>query len=160
MAAPSNPGLDDARNWLQERLTEGVTCPCCGQHAQAYKRKLNAPMVAWLIWLVGEYIRTQDWCHVNDGPVLQHRKGGGDFAKLAHWGMIIGKPNDDPSKRTSGFWAPTQYGVDFVYGSASAWKYLWIYDNRVVGHEPDVLLVKDALEEQFDYAELMGGKSP
>jgi hypothetical protein len=42
--------LDDAKAELEAKLDEGVECPCCGQLAKRYERKLYSTMARQLIW--------------------------------------------------------------------------------------------------------------
>jgi hypothetical protein len=49
--------IREARQKLQARLDDGTTCPCCGQFAKRYKRKLNSSMAAALCWM---------WTHARD----------------------------------------------------------------------------------------------
>lgn len=150
--------LDDAKSYVEARRDEGVPCPCCGQYCKVYTRTLNAPMVRFLLWLVKEFTKRKDprtWVNVNDGPVIQNRKGGGDFAKMTHWGLIDQMANDDTSKRTSGYWRPTQAGIDFINLRTSVPKQVKLYLNEPIGFSPEVTNVVEALGDKFDYRGLM-----
>jgi len=150
--------LEDAKCYVEARRDEGVPCPCCTQYCKVYPRSLNAPMVRFLIWLVKEFEARnvpRTWINVNDGPLIQHRKGGGDFAKMAHWGLIEQMANDDDTKRTSGYWRPTQAGVDFVHMRTTVPQKVLLYLNEPVGFSPEVTDVVTALGTGFDYRELM-----
>jgi hypothetical protein len=150
--------LSAARAQVLSNLDKGGTCPCCAQFAKAYKRALNAPMAVWLIWLVRAYEREPRWYDFREGPTLQARKGGGDFAKLVHWGLILMAPNDVmPNKRTSGLYRPTARGLAFVHGHVTVPSHVKLYDNKVIGWSDGQATIQDALGESFDYAELMRG---
>ncbi len=43
--------LADAIDYVLANRYEGVTCPCCTQSAKVYRRRINAPVAAWLIAL-------------------------------------------------------------------------------------------------------------
>ena len=147
--------LAEAQIYVEEGLEEGVTCPCCGQHAKKYRRTLNKAMIQFLDWLVTAYLQQSGgWLHVNDGPIIQNRRGGGDFAKLQHWGMIVEKPRepgDTHKGKTSGFWAPTEYGVEFQQGKRQAWKYIYLFNNQVYGHEGPAVNIAEVRQVEFDY---------
>lgn len=157
--------LEDAKTYVLSKRDEGVPCPCCGQYCKVYPRSLNAAMARFLIWLVREYetrkktdAATDLWVSVNDGPLIQNRKGGGDFAKMEHWGLIEQMANDDDTKRTSGFWRPTQSGIDFVYHRITVPKKAVLYLNECVGFSGEKINIREALGTKFDYQELMGEK--
>ena len=147
--------LVDARAYVRANRGEGVECPCCDQYARVYERSLNYAMARFLIWLVKAYESCARWWSVNDGPLIQNRKGGGDFAKMEHWGLIISCPNEDSTKRMSGFWRPTKRGIDFVYRRIQVPVRIHLYHNQVVGWSPEMTTVVEALGKKFDYAELM-----
>ena len=121
------------RERLRENLDEGVTCPCCGQYAKRYKRKLNSSMAAALCWL---------WTH----------------PKLAWWGFIEEKPKEEHHKgRTSGLWRVTQLGADFARSCVSVPRYAFVYNGTVEDFTTgDAISIRCALGDRFDYAELMG----
>lgn len=150
--------LADAITFVNVGRDAGVTCPCCGQYCKVYHRALNAPMVRFLIWLVKEFESRGDaktWVNVNDGPLIQHRKGGGDFAKMVHWGLIEQMANIDDTKRSSGYWRPTQSGIDFVYNKIDVPKKVLLYLNEPVGYSAAHITVREALGTKFNYRELM-----
>lgn len=157
--AASGMSLAEAQRIVRDKRAEGVECPCCEQYCKVYKRRLNGAMAQWLIWLVREHETGggEAWLHVNDGPVIQSRKGGGDFAKLAHWGLIQERPNDeDEAKRASGYWRPTTSGVDFAHGRITVSAYVFIWNNNVVEFSEEHATIQQALGARFNYRELMG----
>ena len=153
---PVFSSLESAENYVLENRCSGVECPCCGQYCKIYERSLNYAMARFLIWLVRSYLGCRRWWGVNEGPVIQHRKGGGDFAKMEHWGLIVSRPNDDPKKRMSGHWKPTEKGIDFVYGRIYLPAKVHLYNNQAVAWSSEVINIVDALGKKFDYRELMG----
>ncbi len=146
--------IREARQKLQARLDEGVTCPCCKQYAKRYKRKLNSSMAAALCWM---------WAHARDAwievplaaPswVLKAR----EYPKLAWWGLIEEKPRQQGSKaRTSGVWRVTPLGADFVRGCSDVPRYAFVYNGEVQDFTETTTDIRHALGDRFDYAELMG----
>jgi len=147
--------LWQARTELLEDIEDGATCPCCGQLAKVYKRKLNREMARWLVWLVGKYINSSGhipsvWIDVKDSKVR-----GGDYAKLALWGLAKRKPVEEGSKsRTSGLWQPTAQGIDFALGRRRVPSHLYIYNNTVVRESEVKTSIKETLGDGFDYQEV------
>tara|TARA_R110000824_G_scaffold344848_1_gene531477 strand:+ start:4460 stop:4966 length:507 start_codon:yes stop_codon:yes gene_type:complete len=147
--------LWQARTELLEDIEDGATCPCCGQLAKVYRRKLNKEMAKWLVWLVAKYLSSSGhipsvWIDVKDSKVR-----GGDYAKLALWGLAKRKPVEEGSKsRTSGLWQPTAAGIDFALGRKRVPSHLYVYNNAVVRESEVKISVKDALGEGFDYQDV------
>lgn len=155
---PTLKTLTQAQAFVQAKREEGVYCPCCGQLCKVYKRTIYAGMAHFLIWLVLEYesrmregLQGSLWIDILDGPPQR----GGDFAKMAHWGLIEQMANDDETKRTSRFWRPTQHGVDFVHARITIPKQVHLYNNDVVGFSSERFDIRDALGKKFNYQELM-----
>ena len=147
--------LHAIRERLRENLDEGVTCPCCGQYAKRYKRKLNSSMAAALCWLWTP--SGYGWCDVpSQAPswVLKAR----EYPKLAWWGLIEEKPKEQHHKgRTSGLWRVTQLGADFARSCVSGPRYAFVYNGTVEDFTTAApIYIRGALGDRFDYAELMG----
>lgn len=152
------PGsLVRAADIVKAGLDEGTTCPCCDQFAKRYRRPLNSGAARWLISLV-LLCEGHAWAHTSD--VIKGLTGvlsGTDATTLLpHWDLIEAKPNDDSKKRTSGFWRPTDKGVDFVLGRITVQKTVVRYNNVREGFEGDEITIQDALGDKFNYSELMG----
>lgn len=151
--------LAAAQAYVAENLSAGVECPCCGQFAKLYPRKLYADQAAWLIWLVRRHTEIMGagdeagWVPVTESPVR-----GGDYAKVAHWGLCELRPKDQgDNKRTSGLWRPTSDGILFVRGQLLVPSHVLLFDNEVRGRSKDLVSIRDVLGEKFDYHELMTG---
>lgn len=150
--------LDDARASVAKAAynKKGTVCPCCAQIAKVYTRKLNSALAQFLIWIVRSYEDNPRWIHIREFPMIQNRRGGGDFAKLVHYGLLEQRPNeDDKSKRTSGQWKPTQKANDFVHKRIKVPEYVQLYDNFVQDFAAKEIDIEAALGQQFDYSELM-----
>jgi len=146
--------IEEVRRVMQDKLFKGTNCPCCGQHAKIYKRRLNSGMVASLIWLVLKYEETGDWVEPQKTApryVLANREMG----KLLHWSLVDIKENDDTSRRTSGLWMPTPLGVDFAKNNVFISTYVYLYTNDVVGFSQITTNAREALGKKFNYDELM-----
>ena len=143
----------DARNALMHNLDDGTICPVCDQYARRYKRKLNSSMARGLIWLV-DASTEKSWVNIHALPMIQSRRGG-EFSKLVHWGLVEAKPNEDPHKKDSGWWRPTQEGIDFAMGHTNVPVYVYLYNNEVDFTSDKVGSIQDALGKEFSYEELM-----
>ena len=153
--------LKDARDYVNANRVEGVHCPCCGQMARDYRRKLNTIMARALIWLVRTSASGDEWVDIGlQAPRWFHR-GGGEFAKLAHWGLI--EERLIPSTRggrTSGIWRPTDKGVSFARNEIAIASHVTLYDNHIVGISNTSITIRQALGEHFDFQELWGNSDP
>lgn len=147
--------LQTARKIVLAAAKDGVTCPCCGQYVKSYKRALNAPMVQFLIWLVLAWQKDERWYDFREAPLIQSRRGGGDFPKLVLWGLIETAKAPMQGKRTSGLYRPTTKGVAFVHAHLSVPSHVLLYDNRVLGWSDKNVDVVQALGKHFDYQTLM-----
>lgn len=153
---PAAPTLHQARQYLHENWEkpEGVSCPCCGQKVKIYKRTINHSIAAMLIKLYKLTRLTNDYVHIKD-LYLDGRRGS-DFGILKHRGLITQKDNDDPKKKTSGYWRLTAKGQRFVEGREVQQKYISLYNNHFYGYSGPYISIVDCLGEYFDYRELMG----
>ena len=149
--------IEDAKEKFMLRIEDGAECPCCGQYAKLYKRPFGSAMARALVWLVREYERNDRWYNIHEFPLIQGRRGGGDFAKLVHWGLIQEREteDDDTARRASGFWRPTGSGIQFAHRRLLVPKRVHLYNNQIRGWDSEYIDVSEALGKKFDYAELM-----
>jgi hypothetical protein len=145
--------LQHLRQQVRDGAVEGVRCPCCDRLVRAYRRPLGADMARFLILLCRAYLAGPpgEWVDVRAIPAR-----GGDYAKLAHWGLIEQAPNDDPARRSSGLWRPTPAGMAFAEGRTREPSHVFLLDNRRIGAEDATVDVYEALGRRFDFAELWG----
>jgi hypothetical protein len=133
--------LTSAKRWVLDNRDDGVRCPCCGQFAKVYRRKLDSSMARALIvmWRNGG----QDW---------QRTRGidnSGNIAKLGLWGLVEA---DD-----RGTWRVTDDGVDFIMGKIEMAHRMVLYDGAVLDVDDSSYVdIHQALGDKFDYDELMG----
>jgi len=141
--------LEQAQEELLDNIEEGTTCLCCGQLAKIYKMKMTSTMAFCLIKLSK---KPDAFYHIS---TMGH-SGGGEFAKLRHWGLIEQQENNNnKKKRTSGFWAITPKGREFVLSNIKIPKYYEIYNNNILEFSNELITIKQALNNKFDYSELM-----
>lgn len=148
--------IAEARTVLRDLADDGHRCPLCTQYVKVYKRKIHASMAQAIILMYRHYVATGvEWIEI--AAILPHRMVA-DAAKLRYWGLIVEEPSyrSDGSERT-GFWRLTDRGVAFVRGQGIVKKYARLYDGRFLGHEGDMVDIKDCLGKKFDYSELMAG---
>jgi hypothetical protein len=152
---PNTTTIAEGKAWLLDRVDDGENCPLCTQFAKVYRRKPHATMardliVAWQKHGTGDF----------HAPTLHGNIGGGDFAKLVHWGLISGDPSvrDDGSTR-NGWWRVTDRGVRFCNGRLEIPKYARIYDGACLSlDDSEHVNIYDCLGSRFNYRELMDGE--
>jgi hypothetical protein len=162
---PPETTLAHAKAALRARLRKGARCPLCTQHAKVYRRTVTASMARELVFLVRLHDKRGGWVHGSDvigaiagvpGKAIRGATSG-DFSKLELFGLTEAKPNtDDPAKRESGYWRPTDLARQFVRGEVTVAKYAEIYDGELLRLDASQrITIRDALGKRFDYAELM-----
>lgn len=135
---------------------QGTPCPCCGQRCKIYKRRLNHQMARFLIWFVRLYKQREIWTHMSEFPVIQNRRGGGDYGKLVYWQLIIQKDNARPDCKTvSGLWRPTVKGIAFVYKLIKVPEAVFVYDSIPQYFSNNEIDIVEALNGEYDYEELI-----
>jgi hypothetical protein len=168
----TGPPTDDwtlkaTRDWTREQVKGGgkVPCPCCRQNVKIYPRRVSAGIARWLI---GFYqlglTREGGWVHWTEvGVKLNAAKSGVDYSIPKHWGLIeprIKGEDDEPHKKTSGFWRLTLKGLAYVLNRLSIQKIAYVYDDRLQKFGGPQLYILDALADKFDYRELMAAIVP
>jgi len=156
LGSGGNETVTQAQLNLADKMDDGADCPCCGQMVKIYRRKLNSHMAHSLLVLVRLYADNPRFYHVDE---IGNASKGGDFAKLAWWGLIEQNGNDDPDKRTSGEWVPTANGIGFAHRVRSVPAAVLIYNNQRIGYDNNDIDIREALGSKFSYAELMAGMS-
>lgn len=146
--------VEQAKENMRKNLDDGVICPCCNRLVRMYKRKISSVSAVCLIRLYKMSNKSDNhWFHISD---IQGKSGGGDFAKLRYFGLVEEASNENPSKRTSGFWRITNKGRRFVKGWLSVPCYVKVYNGKVYGEGSETITIYQALNEKFNYEELMG----
>jgi hypothetical protein len=147
--------VDVASAWVQANLAKGVRCPCCGQLAKLYRRKLTSAMVKSLVAM---YRRAGvEFVHVPTIDTGDPTRRGGDAAKLRFWNLIEEMPEARPDGGRAGWWRVTRSGVAFLTGGLTVPKYVLIYDNEFFGYSGEAISVREACGNHFNFDELMTG---
>jgi hypothetical protein len=152
--APHFDTLEEAKQWLRDRVDKGARCPCCGQHAWVQKRRVNAGMARKLILANHRY--GLEWFYMPEflASISTH---GRDEAIMRHWGLIQeAKERRDDGGR-AGWWQVTERGQQFVHREITIPRWARVYDNRLLGYLGEQVDILDALKAKFDYSLLMQG---
>jgi hypothetical protein len=142
--------LGAARDWLRERVDEGVACPCCTQFAKVYRRKINSGMAHALIRMHRH--AGSDWFYL---PDITAQWQGRDEAGLRYWGLIEELQEKREDGGRAGWWRITPLGTRFVRRAVRVPKYARVYDGRCLSLVGEPVSIIDALGDKFDYHELM-----
>lgn len=145
--------LEEAQAWLRERVAKGEKCPCCGQHAKVYRRKINSGMARALIAMYRH--AGTDWLHK---PTALRGLGAAarDESVLRYWGLLEEATERREDHGHAGWWRVTALGARFARGEIRVQKYARIYDGRCLGLTGDMISIQDALGSKFDLRELLG----
>lgn len=150
---------------------EAVTCPCCKQNVKAYRRKIDESIVLSLSYLIYLFQKHGRPVHYKD---LEHPFGRWPVT-ITHWntvrywglaekvtqdhpwyGQVENMLRGDPDKPNTGYWVPTQAGIDFVFGRRSVQKYRHTYNGLALWGSGAMVTAQDCLGEEFNWAELQG----
>lgn len=141
------------------RLNRGeeLDCPCCGRYAKVYKRRVHKGLAAVLIAMYRQArANGGEIAYVEMPQLLRDFRAGRDFCILKYWQLVEEMPNDDPTKRMSGFWRLTPVGVDFVLGRVKIHTYAHVFDDVVSFYSGEMISLEEIGGAGFSYRELMG----
>lgn len=144
------------RDSFMNALRDGqrLNCPCCGRHAQVYKRSMHHTAARQLITLYrlgghSDFVHAREFIGLNEG-------GGGDFAKARFWGLLEKKDLEEgEDKKSSGLWRLTHKGVLFVQCKLTIDRFVFIYDDKAERFDGPQVNIKDCLGTKFSYYDLM-----
>ena len=143
--------LAEARLQLQANLDDGLICPCCGQHAQRYRRKFNSGMARSLIRIFRR--RGLDWCYIPAEIPAKSREEG----KIAYWGLLEEFTDMREDGGRAGWWRVTPRGRQFVLNSMRVPKIAIVYNAVCTGFDTsEMVTIQDCLGDGFDLSELLG----
>lgn len=140
----------EAAAMIERRLSVGVECPCCGRTCKESKRTMSKPMARFLLWLVGE-------CRgypVDPRPWTRTKDYGGDYAKVAHWGLASRLPGKEPR------WSPTTKGSNFVLGKIMIPRRVVLWKNSVLRYEGPSVTIDEVLGVDLSEHPLRSGRAP
>lgn len=143
--------LAQAQAALNEVIEKGENCPCCGQFAKVYTRRIHANMARALILFYRQH--GLGWGDRYES--LPDDRLSADFAKMRYWGLI----EEDEQRREdgthSGRWRVTEIGEGWILGRYTVHKYARIYDSLYLGLTGKQVTIQDALGKRFRLDELM-----
>lgn len=143
---------------MRERWNKGCRCPVCEQRVQCWRRNLTTEMGYALVNVVKKW--EQEQRPVRSAELRGLR--GGDYSKLRYWDLVVFESESDEGEgdegRVGGGMTPTEKGLAFVRRRISVTKYVWVYNNKPLRYEGDLISI-DQLPG-FDYDSIWGGKAP
>lgn len=155
MMPTATMSLAEAKEWLRARVNRGDRCPCCGQFAKVYSRKMTAFTARAMIAMY-RYYRTE---FVQMPELIRQRltsQTQGGYATLGlYWGLIEEENQRREDGGRAGWWRLTELGIQFVLGEISVPKHARIYDGRILGYSDERVTIRDTLGTKFNYDELM-----
>lgn len=141
--------LAEAKDWLRAQLPKGAACPCCGQHAQVYRRSMYDTLTRALIRCYAQG-GTGTFVHSNKIGKLR----GGEMGKLAYFDLVEEERARRPDGGRTGYWRVTDRGEAWLLGRTTIYKTAWVYDGRVQYFDGPQVSVADTLKHVFDLREL------
>lgn len=148
--------LQEARDHVREHADEGVTCPCCDRYVRVYRRTITKSQVEFLVDLLYAARaharrdgRPVGHVYVDVRTIQGQHMRGGDYSKLAYWGLI------ERSTAEQGYWRITPLGRSWLRGTVVVPRYAYVLDGVVQRFSTDGLGVDDARREVFDLDKLL-----
>lgn len=141
-------------DWQQVIKGEGGRCPCCQRWGKIYLRKINNSMARSLIWLCNTPLNEAGWVDIpRTAPRWLVRTN--QLPTLRWWDLVERHVAGDKKVKHSGFWRPTGKGKAFVEGLIKMPVGVWTYDATVVKYTDEMVSIKECLDEDFSYEEVM-----
>jgi len=148
MSDNENMTVAEATALLVRRVESGSNCPCCGQFAKAYKRRIRGNHTRFLVDVARLATAEDPWVHYTKCFFA-----GRDYAYLRHFGLA-------ETREREGLWKITPHGERFLLGEEDAGVPEWIlvFNNAVVARAEKIMSARDCLAQGgFDYDDLMHG---
>lgn len=149
-AIDGHGSVEDAAIAMAYGAVKGCGCPVCGRPVKIRRLKLTNLHVRFLIALIVRWEATgRRAVHHTDIEVNQDSRVGGDYAKTALWGLAHTVDKRGRPHNRSGWWAPTQAGIEFAQGRRSAARYLYLYDRTIWHQSVDRVSIHEAIREEW-----------
>ena len=148
---PDGMLLTASRRRLLRDIDVGVTCECCGQRAQRYRRLLSSSIVRALVFAYREHrLESFELEALLRAMVLHHPDlpRVGDTSMLRHWDLI-------ELTATTRHYRVTAKGRRFILGQIRVPRYAFVYNNARHGLSDESVDVTDALGDKFNLDELL-----
>lgn len=173
---PQTSTIQDAKNWLNEKILKGTNCPVCRQKVKVYKRHITHKQAAMLVLLhktfpVGSVLDINRFVQaLQPAEFSKFMLAGREWHKLKYWGLLeeidvdvsLKKAYRElfPGKGRINLHRLTDRGAAFVQG-APIIKFVYVFDDVVRGwDEETTCTLQEALEEKFDFQALMNAVVP
>jgi hypothetical protein len=155
----AEPTLKRAQDWLRiEVMTNGgAKCPCCRQFAKIYDRTITSAMAHDLI--LAWRLHGHEPFYAPD--LTSKGARGHDIALLREWGLLEAQaePARDDGTKRNGWWRITSQGAEFLAARLTVPKYAPMYNGKCQGLKGQPIDIVDALNNKFDYTQLMRGST-
>ena len=157
--------LEYAQKYVKDNQAKGVRCPCCARMVKEYHYTINSgqALAIIVIYRLTKQLSPEDgWIHILKafGEHTKLNPQSLSFHRLKLWGLLEQQPtNDDPKKKTSGYWRITDIGKEFVLGTSKVKKGVYVLDGTITHFGEEDVDIHAALREKFNYETLMGSIS-
>jgi hypothetical protein len=147
--------LSEAIERVRSERRNGLNCPCCGQYAKEYKRKLNTGMVQALIKLWRLTVSQPDevWFHIRF--FVSQTGSNRDYSILQHWNLIESRGDEGDNTPSAGYWKITTRGTEFLLDETYEPKHVFLYNDEFSGFGDEYTTAREALGDRFNFDELM-----
>jgi len=147
------------KHWRHTIENDGGYCPICERWGKINARSINRTMARSLLWLCHAKKDEDGWVHVpKKGP--SYVTTTNQLPSLRWWNLIERKPSDDPSKKHSGYWRPTELAYKFIKGDVKVPKKVYVYNTQVEMISPNEVYFHECFKDDFDYREVMNSFLP
>lgn len=147
--------------WYEKAESDhGKNCTECGRLMKIYHRRLSKSIIRGLIRLYRLHLAFPDQksFHVRKFDLEGERLAMG---VLSCWGLVDEVKKNDQDKKSSGMWALTEFGAEFVRLEVKVPLYAIVkWRSQLLGFTGPYATAQECLESggKFSYAELMGWK--
>lgn len=155
---------------LLDMIRHGCKCPLCGQFMKQYARTINGEMATALILAYrhftkyphSEPLHMDNWLdEMWNRGILKHRLRGRNHALLTRWNLLEttgARESKSEKRKVVANYRITKIGMDFVEEKIAIPKYVYLYDNRVLGYSDAVVMIKGCIGKAFNYEELISAE--
>lgn len=145
--------LDDARVWVNDRMEDGSSCPCCGQWVRLNKFSIQST-VAYALIHIDAYFMELDaasWLHVRQFvDKLKYKPT--NIPMLRHWGILERREGEkEDGNPRLGEYRITPLGHQYAQGNVSLPEFLYYYNDTPYRLDGPLRDIKYALGDAFNY---------
>jgi hypothetical protein len=144
--------IAQGKDFVSKSAEIGCKCPCCDSLVHTWKKYIVSNATASLVRLVAFYSNKPQAYHLD---IFNQIPKDRNFSQLKLWGLIEEIENKDETKKTSGYFIPTQKGYDFVCRGLLIPKFVFTLNNQIIRFEEPMINIMQALGDRFNYKSLM-----